>query len=362
MRRSVVALVLSASTLAAAQPSTAASHLVAQRIGRFAEPVYLTAPRADRSRVFVVERHGRIRVVRNGRKVRRPFLDITRRVLIESQQATEDQRGLLSMAFAPDYARSGRFYVAYTGLDDQLRVDELRRSSDPNRARPSTRRTVLVAGHAGPYHHGGQLQFGRDGLLYVSTGVSDRSSRAQDAADLHGKLLRIDPRAAGAPVDVFASGLRNPWRFSFDRRTGDLAIGDAGDSLAEEIDYLPRSAGGGANFGYDLFEGTRQVLPGPPPQRYVPPMIEHLHSRGWCAVVGGYVVRDRALRALYGRYVYGDFCLGRLHSARLRAGTTPAPRRESISISALSSFGEDSRGRLYALSLLGPVYRLAERR
>jgi glucose/arabinose dehydrogenase len=331
---------LAAVLLAALASAPAAAGAVrVHNVATFDEPVYVAAPRGDK-RLFVVERSGVIKIVRRGRKLARPFLDIRNEVLIESPDETMDQRGLLSIAFAPDYRKSGLLFLAYTGRDDTLHVDEVRRShADPGRADRATLRPVLNAGHAGRYHHGGQLQYGPDGRLYLSTGVGDTPDLAQDPNDLHGKILRIDPRLPGARPEIYASGLRNPWRFSFDRRTHAMAIGDVGDSTAEEVDYLPPGAPPGANFGYPAFEGNVQSAPAPP--GYVAPVLQRLHSDGWCAIVGGYVVRDRSLRSLYGRYLYGDLCTGAAFSTKLPTDSS----RRLPRIRYIDSFGEDGRGR-----------------
>jgi glucose/arabinose dehydrogenase len=372
----VAALLILACLFEAAAATAAKPPYVARKIASFREPVYVAGPRAG-GRLFVVERAGRIRVVRRGKVLRRPFLDI--------RDATDSsfQRGLLSVAFAPNYRRSGRFYVFYVGRGAMVMIDEYRRSrANPSRAAPATRRHLLSIGPVGIFHHGGQLQFGPDGMLYISTGVSDHHDSAQDLGDLQGKLLRIDPRpaagrpytvpadnpfvfTAGARPEIWAYGLRNPWRFSFDRRTGDLTIGDVGENEAEEIDFLRRRAPAGANFGYRVFEGRRRMIAGPPLQRYVPPVIEHRHGPPiyYCAVVGGYVVRDRRLGKLYGRYLYSDLCTATFLQAKLSQGR--ARRRSAVPglfIPGPISFGEDHRGRIYVITAGNEVYRLARTR
>src|SRR3954469_24551961 len=302
-----VALALFACLWGVATATAASPRFLVKPIATFTEPTYVTGPPSGR-RLFVVERRGRIRIVRRGKVLRRPFLDMSKTTM------TALQRGLFSMAFAPDYARSGRFYVEYVrGPGDTVQLDEFRRSaSDPNRAAPSSRRHVLNVGHGGDYHHGGQLQFGPDGYLYMSTGVSEHPEWGQDLGNLHGKILRIDPRAAGdrpytvpagnpfaftagARPEIWAYGMRNPWRFSFDRRTGDFVLGDVGADTAEEVDFLKRGISG-ANFGFPIFEGRRQMIPGAVPPHYVAPVIQHLHHpHPYCAVTGGYVVRDRGM-------------------------------------------------------------------
>jgi glucose/arabinose dehydrogenase len=234
-----------------------------------------------------------------------------------------------------------------------------------------------------PNHNGGSLVFGPDGLLYIGTGdgggANDQHGprgNAQSLGSLLGKILRIDPRRTGdrpyavpasnpfagrpgARGEIYSYGLRNPWRFSFDRLTGDLSIGDVGQDLVEEVDFVRRGRGRGANFGWRPFEGRRRNFDEPAPGA-IGPVLQHTHAEGWCSVTGGYVVRDRGLPALYGRYVYGDYCEGRIRAARLAVGR--AVRDESLGlprIEGLSSFGEDASGRVYVTSLAGPVYRLA---
>ena len=345
-------------------------------IGRFSAPVYVTAPPGDPTRVFVVERPGRIRIVRDGKKLRQPFLDIRDQVLAGAE------RGLLSMAFAPDYEQSGRFYVFFTDRRGTIRVQELSRSQgDPDRADRSTRRQVLSQRHPRTNHNGGLVAFGPDGLLYIGMGDGggrgDPGNNAQDLGSLLGKILRIDPRPAGrrpyrvprtnpfarrrgARGEIYSYGLRNPWRFSFDRRTGDLAIGDVGQDRVEEIDFAPRGGARGANFGWPVFEGRRRFSRGSAPG-HVRPVIERSHSSGDCSITGGYVVRDRSLGRLAGRYLYGDYCTGRIRSARLRRGRARGNAGTGLRVPLLSSFGEDARGRVHVTSLGGRVYRIVPR-
>jgi glucose/arabinose dehydrogenase len=345
-------------------------------VGRFDAPLYVTSPPGDRSRIMVVEQGGRIMVVRNGRKLARPFLDIRSRVISGGEQ------GLLSVAFPPDYASSGRFYVYYTDRGAQERIVEFRRAS-PDRADRSSARLVLRMADPEPNHNGGLMLFGPDGLMYVGTGDGGGANdehgargNAQSLDSLLGKILRIDPRASGdrpytipdgnpfvvqpgARGEIYAYGLRNPWRFSFDRRTGDLTIGDVGQDEIEEIDFVRRDQGRGANFGWRPFEGRRRNFDEPAPGA-VAPVITHSHAAGFCSITGGYIVRDPTVPSLLGRYVYGDFCEGRIRSARLRAGVATTGRALSLRrVPSLSSFGEDAAGRVYVTSLSGPVYRLA---
>jgi glucose/arabinose dehydrogenase len=368
-----------AATAGAESPATVAARGVRlKRVGEFDAPLYVTSPPGDRTRQFVVEQGGRVMVVRDGRKLRTPFLDIRDQVTAGGEQ------GLLSIAFAPDYADSGLFYVYYTDNAGDQRLVELHRR-DADHADAGSERLVLRMADSESNHNGGLLLFGPDGLLYVGTGDGggggDRHGRrgnAQNLGSLLGKTLRIDPRASGgrayqvpasnpftgrpgARGEVYAYGLRNPWRFSFDRKTGDLAIGDVGQNEFEEIDFVRRGKGRGANFGWRPFEGRSRYTPGEPAPGHVRPVIVRSHAAGNCSITGGVVVRDRRLTGLRGRYVFGDFCKGRIQSARLSPGRARGVRRSSLKVSSLSSFGEDAQGRVYAVSLDGPVYRIVPR-
>jgi glucose/arabinose dehydrogenase len=349
------------------------------RIGSFDSPLYVTSPPADHRRLLVVQQGGKIRVVRGGTTLSTPFLDVTDRVTDSGEQ------GLLGLAFAPDYATSGLFYIYYTGTDQREHLVEYHRST-ADRADPASAREVFVHDDPEPNHNGGDLVFGPDGDLYVGTGdgggANDQHGTRGNAQDLGsplGKILRIDPRAdgdrpftvppsnpfvnrPGARPEVFAYGLRNPWRFSFDRVTGDLTIGDVGQDAVEEIDFAPRGRARGRNFGWRPFEGNRRNFDEPAPGA-VKPVITQTHRDGWCSITGGYVVRDRAVPALYGRYVYGDYCKGQIRSARLSAGRAAGDARVAglPTVPSLDSFGEDAGGRVYVVSGNGPVYRLAAR-
>ena len=341
-----------------------------KKIGTFSSPIFVTAPPGDRHRLFVVERAGRIVILLDGHKLSTPFLDI------HTQVRTDSERGLLSMAFAPDYARSGRFYVYFTDQTGDIRIQEYRRAS-ANRANKGSVRNLLRINHREfSNHDGGQLQFGPDGYLYVGTGdggsAGDPHNHGQSLGTRLAKLLRIDPRHGGrysvkgnpfvgrrgAKREIWAYGLRNPWRFSFDRKTGDLVIADVGQDSVEEIDFARRGAGRGANYGWNVFEGNSRFRSGSAPGA-VRPRVTHSHGAGYCSITGGYVVRDRAL-SLFGRYVYGDLCHAELRAVKLgRRGGASGDRGLGLSVQNLVSFGEDSRGRVYAVSLGGPVYRLA---
>ncbi len=366
-------------TSAAAPASAAAKGVKLTRIGSFDQPVYVTAPPGDTHRVFVVEQSGRIRVIRDGRRRSTPFLDLRDKV------SCCGERGLLSMAFAPDYARSRRFYVDYTDRAGDTRVVEFRRSGSSDRAVKASARTVLTQQQPEANHNGGLVLFGPDGLLYVGLGdgggANDQHGplgNAQNLGTLLGKILRIDPRPAsgraysvpadnpfvgrsGARGEIYAFGLRNPWRFSFDRATGDLAIGDVGQNQVEEIDFARRGGARGVNYGWRVFEGRRTNFPDERAPGSVGPVLTYSHDGGGCSITGGVVVRDRALGSLAGRYVYGDYCAGKVRAVRLSGGSATGDRSLGLSVSQLSSFGEDARGRVYATSVEGPVYRLSAR-
>jgi glucose/arabinose dehydrogenase len=329
------------------QPAKSSSASVRlRRIGTFQSPTYLTAPPRDRRRLFVVEQAGTIREVRDGRKLAKPFLDI------RSQVLAGGERGLLSMAFAPDYAKSGLYYVYYTGRDGDIHIQEF----------PTGRELIRIEHSTYPNHNGGQLEFGPDGRLYAGTGDGggggDPFRNAQNPARQLGKILRFD--AARRSPEVFAIGLRNPWRFSFDRATGDVTIADVGQDKYEEVDFVKRGTLQGKNFGWPAFEGFHTYYGGSV-SNYVKPVVETSHANGNCSITGGYIVRDRSVKALYGRYVYGDYCKPQLRWAKLRAGRATAGGSVGVSVPALSSFGQDARGRVYAVSQNGPVYRLVAR-
>ena len=368
-----------ATATAAPAAATAATRVRLARIGRFNQPVFVTAPPADRARLMVVEQPGVIRVVRGGRTLGRPFLDIHSLVTAGGEQ------GLLGLAFAPDYAASGRFYVYYTDRQGREVVAEYRRGASGDVADPGSARIVLRMEDPESNHNGGALMFGPDDLLYIGTGdgggANDQHGRrgnAQNLGSLLGKLLRIDPRESGgrpytvpagnpftgrsgARPEIYAYGLRNPWRYSFDRRTGDLAIGDVGQDAIEEVDFARQGRARGVNYGWRPWEGRRRNFDEPAPGA-VFPVLTKRHSDGWCSITGGYVVRDPALPALAGRYVYSDFCRGQIRAARLRSGHATGDRGIGLPrMPNISSFGEDARGRVYVVTLDGPVYRLVQR-
>ena len=362
------------------------------QIGSFERPTFVAAAPGYPKLLFVVEQTGRIQVLRRGQQLRRPFLDISDRVT-----TGDNEEGLLSVAFPPDYQRSARFYVYYTDLNGDIQIDEYRRSA-PAFADPASRRPLLTVPHqpAGN-HNGGQLQFhGRE--LFIATGdggfAGDPPNNAQNIESLLGKLLRITPRRtrAGRPYgmprtnpfvggpgrdEIFSVGLRNPWRFSFQerRRQADrILIADVGQRRYEEVNYETVPDTNGANFGWDAWEGFEPYVPGcpggcpnagtPDPGGTTAPIFAYSRQgdfAGSCTVIGGYVARDPALEALRGRYVYVDLCVGELRSFVPTLTAAVDDSSLGLSVSQPTSFGETRDGRLYLASGNGPVYRIAPR-
>ena len=387
------ALIALAFGAAGATPAGAQVSLL--QIGSFDQPTYVTAPPGDAGRVFVVQKGGKIALVEGGATT--PFLDLTSKVKSSGQE-----QGLLSMAFAPDYATSGTFYVYYTAppavgtTGSDLTIEAYQRA-DADHGDPASGRLVLSIPHRMyDNHNGGQLQVGRDGMLWIGTGDggngNDTLGNAQktdpswnDAAAGHdarlGKLLRVDPRPgngcdghctipAGNPgfaqPEIWAYGLRNPWRWSFDRATGDMVIADVGQETWEEVDFAPAPAlGGGANYGWNTYEGLHprgSTAPAGSPPGITMPVLEKAHAApdGFSSIAGGYVVRDPALPDLLGRYLYADTYQGDIRAVTLGPGGATNDVATGLHVSTLSSFGEDACGRVYAVSLDGPVYRLAQ--
>ena len=347
-----------------------------QSLGTFASPVYLTSPPGDTARLFVVEQGGRIRVLRHDTLLAAPFLDVSAKI------SSGGERGLLSVAFHPDYVTNGRFYVYFTNPAGDIRIVRYN-AATAETANEASADTVLKVPHPGQSNHnGGQLQFGPDGKLYAGTGDGggggDPNGNAQNTHALLGKLLRLDvdgangyaippdnPFAsgtAGAP-EVWSYGLRNPWRYSFDRETGDLYLGDVGQNLYEEVDVSSTAdlRGKGLNFGWNVMEGLHcynattcneagKTLP----------VIEYSHAGGACSVTGGYVYRGTKIAVLVGQYLYSDYCAGFVRSFQFSGGAaTNTQTWPSLQPSAnVSSFGQDAKGELYIVTLNGAVYRI----
>jgi glucose/arabinose dehydrogenase len=346
----VVAALL-ASVLALAAPPT----VVARGLGPL---THLAAPASEPGRLYVVEQSGVIRVVDRGRLRAQPFLDIHTRV------SSGGERGLLSVAFHPRYAKNRLFYVDYTDTAGNTRVVQYR--SNGRTAILSSARQLFYQRQPYPNHNGGQLAFGPDGRLYIGLGDGgaggDPHNYGQTLTSKLAKIWKLDVDRRGAKPQLFAYGLRNPWRFSFDRATGDLYIADVGENAWEEIDYVPRAQlGTQLNFGWAVYEGdapydSSRTLD--TRGRYVRPVEIYSHDDG-CSVTGGFVYRGKAQPDLIGRYIYGDYCSGTVWTLRIADGQATDVRREPYRIEGLTSFGEDARGGLYAVTSGGVVYRIA---
>ena len=352
-----VALAATAAVVIATGASARGQALHLERVAHFSAPVYATSAPGEPGNLYVVEQAGRILVLQNGRIRSAPFLDI------RSQVVSGGEQGLLSVAFAPDYAKSHRFYVDYTDTNGDTRVVQYR--SNGTTAVPTSAKQLLFVKDFASNHNGGQLQFGPDKRLYWGNGDGggggDPQHNGQSLARPFAKIMRLNIDAAKPRWQLVAYGLRNPWRFSFDRTTGDLYIGDVGQGAWEEIDYLRKGAGL-ANFGWNRYEGrhsydsSTQLLTRAP---YHGPIAEYPHSQG-CSVTGGYVYRGTTVKAAVGRYFYGDYCSGNVWSLKVSGGKAVGIRLEPFKVAGLSSFGEDAAGELYAMSVdSGDLFRLA---
>lgn len=334
-------------------------------------PVHLTAPASD-TRLFVVEQPGRIRIVQNGALLATPFLDISSKV------SSGGERGLLSVAFHPQYGANGTFFVNYTDTRGDTRIERYQVSADPNRADAASAELVLTVAQPFSNHNGGLVAFGPDGKLYVGMGDGggggDPHDAGQDPLRRLGKLLRIDvdaarpyaipaddPHAGGTNLlpDVWASGLRNPWRFSWDRTANLLYVADVGQNRLEEINVVPAGQGG-VNYGWDVMEGSDCFEPSSGCTRtgLVLPTVEYTHSDG-CSITGGFVYRGQDVAALRGHYFYADYCEGWIRSFRYEGGAATDARSWDVeNVGNISSFGEDARGELYVISHGGGVYKI----
>jgi glucose/arabinose dehydrogenase len=336
------------------QPSSGAN--VRPYVSGFHSPTFVGTAPGQPDRLYVVEQAGTIRYV-EGRRIAGTLLDIRSRV------GSGGERGLLSVAFSPKYEQNHLFYVDYTDKQGDTRVVEFRSRDD--RAVLASARQLLFVEQPYPNHNGGQLQFGPNGLLYVGMGdggsEGDPGNRAQNLHVRLGKLLRIDPSRRGARWRIVGYGLRNPWRFSFDRAKGDLYIADVGQQSWEEIDFRARSQlDTVANYGWRIYEGRARYAAGTPTAAgvLVAPISVYSHKEG-CSVTGGYVYRGRSVPTAFGRYFFGDLCSGTIWSLRVVDGRAVDLRRERPRIGQLSSFGEGADGALYAVSVgSGRLFRV----
>jgi glucose/arabinose dehydrogenase len=371
----------------------------AGHVGGFSQPLHITHAGDGSGRLFVVERAGRIRIVKNGQLVTTPFLNITGEV-----GDGDSEQGLLSVAFPPDYASKGYFYVDYTDNNGDTVIARYRITANPDLADPNSEEVILAIDQPYSNHNGGQLAFGpNDGYLYIGMGDGgsggDPQNRAQNPASLLGKILRIDvepamptfpptttvsstvylPLIFGADVssvyavppsnpytqtsgyrgEIWALGVRNPWRFSFDRQTGDLYIGDVGQGNYEEIDYQPASSGGGENYGWRIMEGLHCYnaqscnMAG-----LTLPKVEYTHSLG-CSVTGGMVYRGQDYPSMQDIYFYGDYCSGRIWGLAFDGSAWQSNLLEDTSFN-ISSFGEDEAGNVYVADYGGDIYMIVE--
>jgi glucose/arabinose dehydrogenase len=352
--------------------------LTTQLVARgLSDPLDLQVPRGERDRMFVVEQGGRIRLISLGVLAPTPYLDISSRI------SAGGERGLLGLAFHPRYAENGRFYVNYTDRSGDTHISEFRVSStDRDQADPGSERQLLFVRQPFPNHNGGGLAFGNDGRLYIGLGDGgsggDPQGNGQNLGTHLGKMLRIDvdggqPYAipsdnpfrsrTGALPEIWAFGLRNPFRFSFDRSTGDLYIGDVGQNAVEEIDVGLASRGGGENYGWNITEGSRCYQPASGCSRngITPPVLEYSHSEG-CSVIGGIVYRGCRLPGYQGAYFYADYCSGLLRSFRLQNGQAVDSRdwRAQLGrgLNDITSFGVDTDGEVYIVDQDGEIYRI----
>jgi len=327
---------------------------------------------AGDSRLFIVGQKGTIVIWDGNRVLPAPFLDLRGIV------SCCNERGLLGLAFDPHYAANGRFFVDYTDANGNPTIARYNVSpSDPNRADPASRTVLLTIPHPNfANHNGGQLQFGPDGLLYAGVGDGgsggDPNNHGQDTTQLLGKILRIDVSGSGFVVpssnpfgnEIWAYGLRNPWRFSFDRLTGDLWIGDVGQNTYEEVDLQPSSSRGGENYGWRLMEGLHCFNPSTncPRQGLTLPIAEYDHSAGDCSITGGYRYRGAKYPRLRGVYLYGDYCTGTIRGIAQNADGSWSSAKLLTTSTHISSFGEDANGELYVADVdHGNVYQLADR-
>lgn len=343
-----------------------------QVAGGFDRPLLVTHAGDGSGRLFVVEQTGRIWIVRDGERLSTPFLDLSASVTPISGYS---EQGLLGLAFHPAYAENGRLFVSYTDRQGTSVVAEYAAAgNNPDVVNPASGRELLRVAQPYPNHNGGMIAFGPDGYLYISLGdggsAGDPQGNGQNPWTLLGSILRIDvdsdTRPYGIPADnpfalsglgapeIWAWGLRNVWRFSFDRATGDLYLADVGQNLWEEVNFQPAGSPGGQNYGWNRYEGAHPYSGGPAPENMVLPVAEYAHSEGGCSISGGYVYRGEAIPDLQGVYFYGDWCTGNIFALyRDAAGEWQSLRFTQLAGKLISSFGEDEAGELYVVDYTG---------
>jgi glucose/arabinose dehydrogenase len=343
----------------------------------FDQPVALLSARDGSGRLFVVERSGLVHIIQNGEVLPVPFLDLGDRIGLTGSTSA----GILGMAFHPDFGKNGFFFVHYTNTSGQSVISRFQTDTDLIAGEPAIEQRLLEIDYPIGEHKGGDLAFGPDGYLYISLGDGggpgngDQAGNAQNPGTLLGAILRIDVNrgnpyaippdnpfvSSGGLPEVWAYGLRNPWRFSFDRLTGDIYIADVGENLSEEIDILSAGIGGGANLGWNYFEGTNRYRGQPPPElRLVEPVFEYDHNQG-CAITGGAVYRGEALPELYGVYLYGDYCLGNVWALLRHAdGSLENQLHEKVP-AYITAFGQDQEGEIYLVDIGGEIFKLVRK-
>lgn len=359
--------------LIACSPSSAQSVALEPVAEGFDKPLFVTHAGDGSGRLFVVEQGGTVRIVENGQTLSEPFLDVSNLV------SCCGERGLLGLAFHPEFEQNGLFYINYTGTNGDTVVAERRVSENPNRADSGYSQTLLDIVQPYANHNGGHLAFGLDGYLYIGMGDGgsggDPEENGQDLSTLLGAILRIDVDGdpytvpdsnpfvdtEGARPEIWAYGLRNPWRFSFDHDTGDLWIGDVGQNAYEEIDFQPGTSTGGENYGWDVMEGAHCFEPenGCDRSGLVLPLLEYSHSVGR-SITGGYRYRGEEVSSLSGAYLFGDFAGGQIWGAR--QDDSGAWRSETLLRPGfrIASFGEDEAGEVYVVDYGGTVHRIVE--
>ncbi|MBA2565302.1 MAG: PQQ-dependent sugar dehydrogenase [Gemmatimonadetes bacterium] len=356
-------------------PGTGARPVLREIAQGLSFPVHLASPPGD-ARLFVVEKVGTVRIVKDGALVDTPFLDLSGDVSQGGEQ------GLLSIAFHPRYAENGRFFVYYTDRGGDIRIVERRVSNDPDRADPSPVRNVITVEHSEhSNHNGGLVVFGPDGKLYAGFGDGgaggDPDENGQNLGTLLGSIVRLDVDAAqpyaapsdnpfvdrsGARGEIWAYGVRNPWRFSFDRANGDFYLADVGQNEIEEVDAVRAAEAGGKNYGWDVMEGSSCFEPPEGCDRtgLTLPVTEYDNGDDGCSITGGFVYRGPALPDLQGTYFYSDFCTGFVRSFEL-SGTGAAGERSWADLEPggnVTSFGEDAAGEIYVLTSNGGVFKI----
>lgn len=348
--------------------------LVAEGVGF---PLWVTQPPGD-PRLFIVDKGGTIRIVKDGALLPDPFLDIHALV------STRAEQGLLGLAFPPDYATSNRFVVHYTDVNGDTRIAFYQVSSDPDRADPASEAVILTLDQPGPGHNGGQITFGPDGYLWIGLGdggsrEGEDQGRAQSLGDWYGSILRIDVShgpaytippdnpfvdTPGAKPEIWGYGLRNPWRFSFDRTTGDLYIGDVGEHTWEEVNVgrAAEDLGRGANYGWSLMEAHDCLQAGCDQSGITFPYYQYGHEGVACAITGAYVYRGAAIPRLQGQLVFADFCAGWVHSVHATGDPgSPADWPTLAPDDHITSLAEDNDGELYVTTMGGKVFKIVPR-